>query len=323
VPGTPVPRVTIVAHADWSKSPKKRWVAIARRRDATFVIDAAQAVGPAEDFLPRLHENACGGAVLAGFDFPIGLPAAYAAAAGIRHFDDLLRQLGAGPWADFCEPARDRSEIVLTRPFYPARSGGTRQSHLLEALGVPSMDDLRRRCERATSTRRAACSLFWTLGANQVGRAAVSGWREVIAPALAAKTPRTALWPFHGPLPLLLDTHDCVLAETYPTQAYAHIGLGAAGTRWSKRHPVHRTSKGQVMQSWAAKHGIELSPQLHRQLADGFGTGADGEDAFDAVAGVLSMVAVVLGFRPDGAPDIEVVRNVEGWIFGQPDEANA
>jgi hypothetical protein len=42
---------------------------------------------------------------------------------------------------------------------------------------------LRRQCERATPTRRAACPLFWTLGSNQVGKAAISGWQEVIAPA--------------------------------------------------------------------------------------------------------------------------------------------
>jgi hypothetical protein len=34
-------------------------------------------------------------------------------------------------------------------------------------------------CERQTGSRRAACSLFWTLD----GKAAISGWRSVLGPA--------------------------------------------------------------------------------------------------------------------------------------------
>lgn len=239
----------------------------------------------------------------------------------MRRFDAFLRHLGHDEWSAFYDLAADKAEICIHRPFYPHGAGGKAQAHLFGALGLTSMDDLLRDCEKKTSARRAACSLFWTLGANQVGRAAISGWRELIAPALAAKRPRTALWPFHGSLPDLLESHDCVIAETYPAEGYAHLRLSPSGKRWSKRDPAQRLLKGATLQAWAAQHGIELTPALRRQLEDGFGRRADGEDAFDAAVGVLSMLGVVLELRPDGAPDTPIVRHIEGWILGQECEA--
>src|SRR5579871_2953882 len=55
-------------------------------------------------------------------------------------------------------------------------------------------------CEWRTATRGDACVLFWTLGGNQVGRAAIIGWQDVLAPAMRAMTPPLFLWPFHGTL---------------------------------------------------------------------------------------------------------------------------
>ena len=43
---------------------------------------------------------------------------------------------------------------------------------------------LLRVCELKTEHSQAACSLFWTLGGNQVGKGALTGWQEVIRPAL-------------------------------------------------------------------------------------------------------------------------------------------
>lgn len=44
-----------------------------------------------------------------------------------------------------------------------------------------------------------------------------------------------------------------------------------------------------------------------------------GGPRFDAVAGLLSMLAVVGGERESGPPEDAVVRKVEGWILGQAD----
>jgi hypothetical protein len=110
--------------------------------------------------------------VLVGFDFPIGLPARYAAAAGVESFRALLPDLGLGRWARFYDVADRASEISVERPFYPHRPGGASQAHLASALGVGHLDELLRLCERRTPTRRKACCLFWTLGGNQVGKGA-------------------------------------------------------------------------------------------------------------------------------------------------------
>ena len=72
----------------------------------------------------------------------------------------------------------------MTRPFYPARPGprgSVKRDDLPAALGLESYDVLQRLCDRGHPDRSAAV-LFWTLGGNQVGKAAISGWRDVIAP---------------------------------------------------------------------------------------------------------------------------------------------
>jgi hypothetical protein len=56
---------------------------------------------------------------------------------------------------------------------------------------------------------------------------------------------------------------------------------------------------------------------LRAVVEDGFGPEESGEDSFDAVVGLLSMLDVVLNYRAAGAPLDPTVRRVEGWIFGQ------
>jgi hypothetical protein len=73
----------------------------------------------------------------------------------------------------------------------------------------------------AKSCLAQACCLFWTLGGNQVGEAAMSGWRDVLAPALRNKGP-LSLWRFDGPLPSLLVPRKVLVAETYPAEAEVH-----------------------------------------------------------------------------------------------------
>ncbi len=113
------------------------------------------------------------------------MPVAYAERAGIDDFATLLPELGRGKWADFYRPAEHRDEIDLQRPFYPQRPGGTKQQHLLDGLGLSDIDQLYRVCDRATDTRGAASPLFWTLGAKQVGKAAISAWRDLARPGAA------------------------------------------------------------------------------------------------------------------------------------------
>ena len=53
----------IVAHADWSVDPRKRWVAMARREHEVWRLAAPVPVGAVATFLTRLRTAANGGAV--------------------------------------------------------------------------------------------------------------------------------------------------------------------------------------------------------------------------------------------------------------------
>lgn len=304
-------------HADWSVAADKRWVAAAKRIEGRWRIFDVRKVGTTADFVRSLISAGQVEPVVAGFDFPIGVPASYGARTGLPDFPTLLKCLGDGVWSQFGQVARSPGEISLHRPFYPAGAqAGLKQSALLDAHGVASLDELRRTCERATQDRRAACPLFWTLGGNQVGRGALSGWSEVVGPALAAGA---ALWPYHGDLASLLGK-DCgvVLAETYPAEAYSHVGVSFAAKE-SKRRQSDRLAKSRAILGWAERHGVALAPIVMTMLLAGFGEDAAGEDRFDAFMGLLGMIEVVEGRRADGPSlSLEIAR-WEGWILGQLD----
>jgi hypothetical protein len=246
-----------------------------------------------------------------GFDFPIGVPAAFAQLAGVTHFKSFLRELGRGAWSQFYEPALTAAEISIHRPFYPQRPGGTKQSHLLSALGLASIDQLRRECERAQASRRAACPLFWTLGANQVGKGAITGWRDVIVRGLSTGENDISIWPFDGALDELTRPGNIVVVETYPAECYGwifergFIGKGKLEVRKSAPPSLFR---------WARESGARLHTDLERQIAAGF---PEGDDAFDAVIGIFGMLDVVMGRRSANDPKDAKIRAVEGWIIGQ------
>jgi hypothetical protein len=187
-------------HADWSAQETKRWMATAERNGLGWIVDAPRPV-PSGPELAKLIQDWTGGGrtVLAGFDFPIGLPASFGKQTGLGNFPTALFGFGSGEWKDFYNVADEPKDISTKRPFYPNTSHkGRRQADMFGPLGVGSMDELRRECERKTpDNRRAACPLFWTLGANQVGKAAIDGWQHVIRPAVARGA---KLWPFDGRL---------------------------------------------------------------------------------------------------------------------------
>lgn len=289
----------------------KRWAAHADlRADGRYEVDRPEPITPAA--LLSMMSN---GAALVGFDFPIGVPAAYAARAGVRSFNELLALLGNGAWSSFFDVARTRAEISLQRPFYPNAAGGTKREHLLEALGLRSANELFRRCDIAKGRR--ACPLFWTLGGNQVGKAALSGWREVLQPARASGVAN--LWPFDGTLDELLARGRTVIVETYPGDVYSYVGASLPKTPsgYGKRSQASRAASARGIAEWARRADIELSAELDRELRDGFGSSKSGEDRFDAFVGLLGMCAVVQGAREVGAPASDDVREIEGWILGR------
>ena len=145
---------TVVAHADWSILPVKRWVATAHLRGDGYVADAPRSVGDARRLIASLVPSPSA-IILAGFDFPIGVPTAYARAAGVRHFRALLDGLGAPPWDEFAKPARERWVEVLasrSRTSHRRLDQHIRRRRKLESR--PHGGLLLRRCRHRTRGRQ-------------------------------------------------------------------------------------------------------------------------------------------------------------------------
>ena len=314
-------RPSVVAHADWGADSRKQWLAQAvLDEDGVYRVERPVPAGNPHSLLARLFRaRPDQSSVLAGFDFPIGVPTMYASRAGIDDFVEALAGFGTGDWRDFYRVAERADEISLRRPFYPQRPGGTSQAQLTAALGVDSMKALLRLSDGATGDRRAACSIFWTLGGNQVGKGAISGWRDVLAPAIKARDPAIAIWPFSGKLDELLETPQVVVVETYPAEFYGHLGIALRG---SKRRQDSRQAVAPAFEAWLEQSGVagrvRFEPGALHTISSGFGALQDGEDRFDAFVGLIGMLNIVLGLRPAWEPPVGTrQRAVEGWIFGQ------
>lgn len=302
---------TRLIHADWSIAASKSWAAEAVKEQGTWIVEAPHPVGPVQDFVEHLlcppHPT------LAGFDFPLGIPAAFGEQTGFGDFLEALDTFGTGKWSDFYAVNAGPESISLFRPFYPnAGNTSPKQVHLLQALGVAEMDALRRQCEMGARGLPAACALFWTLGANQVGKAAISGWRQVIVPARKAGA---RLWPFEGDLSDLCRESSVVLCETYPADAARQIGLSFP-RGFSKRRREDRKIAMAGLTARCAANGIKLQDSMIYAIDDGFGAAVDGEDQFDATAGLLGIIEVVEGRRP-ASPSDRLHPQWEGWILGR------
>jgi hypothetical protein len=303
---------TLAVHADWSMDPRKRWMVVARRESAGWRCGSPEPVGDVATLAGRLRLRAGGGAVAMGVDFPIGVPRAYAVLhATAPDFPAFLAGLRASP--DFLSVCPSLAEVSGGRPFSPARgvAGMTRASHAL-ALGLEGASGLSRLCDRATAERPAGAPVFWTLGANQSGKAAIAAWRDLLIPALAANAIR--LWPFAGRLHDLLAPGAIVVAETYPAEALRHLGLRMGG---SKRRQSDRAALGQGLRAAMDRLGAVPGPGLRAAIAGGFGADAAGEDRFDSLLGALCVIGVLDGARPDFIPADPWVRRWEGWVLGQ------
>lgn len=272
------------------------------------MLSAPRLVGDVATLPSRLITEAAGGPVALGADLPLGLPRAYAALRGERDFLAFLAGVASMP--DFFKVCATLDDVSTSRPFYPSRgvAGMTRLSHAL-ALGFADASSLSRACDRATAERPAGAPLFWTLGANQSGKAAIAAWQELIIPANNLR-----LWPFEGSFSSLLRPGMVALAETYPAEALRHLGIKLRGSK--RRHADRCATAGALM---TAMDLLDATPDdaMRHALLDGFGSDASGEDRFDSVLGVLCVLNVLAGNRPDTAPDDVWVQKWEGWVLGQ------
>ncbi len=312
-------QVRLISHADWSKDPGKRWMATAvlQANHRWSVCDLEQIIQPSKllsNLKSRLPEPGC---ILSGFDFPIGIPLGYAEKAGLTDFIAALQCFGRSGWERFYFPAENPTEISITRPFYPQKPGGSKRIHPEHGLGVPFVD-LYRLCEKGYDNRRPACPLFWTMGGQQVGKAAISGWCDLLLPALADLQLNLKLWPFSGSLTQLCLPGNIAVVETYPAEFYTHLGLSfSTPFRRSKRRQLDRLAFTGQLITWARSHCLDLDESIIVSIQDGFGTDPSGEDRFDALVGLYGMINVILGQHTCWEPDLPYISKIEGWIYGQ------
>lgn len=315
----PLPAPAWIAHADWGSAPRKRVVASAERHAGGYYVHAPRTVAAGGPLLERLGIPLPGGeTALLGFDFVLGLPRTYADRAGIDDFGRWLRAVDVdGP---IFRVAEQLAEVSIERPFFPARlarrSPGIKQAFHAR-LGL-SADEVLRLCERAHAGRRSASELFWTLGPKAVGRATLSGWRDAVRPALADPEHRYAMWPFDGGLETLLTAPGAVIVEAYPAEAYVRLGLAIGRRGAAKTRQESRRREAARLGAWCHAAAVTLAPALRAQIDDGFGSGAGGEDAFDATVGVLGMIDAITHPPDPLLPDDDAIRHREGWIFGRP-----
>lgn len=151
------------------------------------------------------------------------------------------------------------------------------------------------------------------MGAKQVGRAAISGWRDLLAPAVVNNV-ELSIWPFDGPLFDLLARPGIVVAETYPAAMYRHLDLEIRHSSRKKTSKSDRINDAPTMRAWARDRGVRLNSQLEDNLADGFGSDRSGDDRFDAVVGLFGMLDVVFGNLMSGEPEDDTIK-IEGWIL--------
>ena len=298
---------------DWSKNPQKRILTKVDKTKEGWLISATEHVGDTATLLSRARKGLQADQnLLLGFDFPIGLPAAYANLLNEKSFRELLPKLGLPDtdWLDFFNVCQNRQDISLHRPFYPDNPGGRKKFHLLQGLNLQTPDQLLRDCE---STRPVASPLFWVLGAQQVGKAAISGWREILQPMLGSKG--VVIYPFDGELVDLSQKNQIVIAEIYPALSYRLLGLPVSG--WKKRNQEDRRAFSRLILDWCCERKIEFKDEAKNEVLEGFGSHSDGEDRFDSFMGSLMMIEVESRRRP-ASPKLTVMQSIfEGWMLGK------
>ena len=305
-------------------------------RHGAWLAEAPEPVGAPGSLLLRLDAQAGGGPIAFGIDCPLGLPRAYVQRNPSRHrdFRDFLTGLDETP--ELVEVCSRLDQVSGRRPFYPQRGlrGMSRATHAA-ALGLADAASLYRRCDLATATRAAGAPLFWTLGANQSGKAAISAWLELVLPTLRDAPERLHLWPFDGDVARWASTGASagkpagrvLLAETYPAEAMDQLGLclrGPRGRGSKRRQPDRATLAGPLREALTSLE-VQLSAGLSDGLDRGFGADAAGEDRFDSVLGLICVLSVLYGRRADRVPQDPWIRRWEGWVLGlaedQPDHA--
>jgi ABC-type cobalamin/Fe3+-siderophores transport system ATPase subunit len=311
-----IPLPETISVVSWSPRAADRRFALAKRKQdsARYELLKLSAVDvSASDFLQKLlREFPAEACTFVGLNLPIGLPAGYAKAAGIRSFREALTLFGkATGWENFYTPT-DKPEI--RQPFYPSTLGTTfKKGVAMRAFGLAGETELFRRCERRTARRYQAKCVFDLTFATENGRSAQTGWHELLG-----ELSRSArLWPFDGALRDLIAQPRLTAAEVYPDESLAQLGLHFVpeGQR-NKRNTTDRSSAAPALLEMAQGAGLSVSEQFRSGALSGFDSHCD----FEVLVSLVALARVLQGQAPSDGPDTPECREVEGWILGQSHE---
>jgi hypothetical protein len=111
-----------------------------------------------------------------------------------------------------------------------------------------------------------------------------------------------------------LARESVALAETYPAEALRHLGIKPRG---SKRRQADRALLAEPLLAAMARLNAAPEPALIAALTDGFSRDPSGEDRFDCILGVLCVINILDGRRPDTTPEDRWLTSWEGWVLGQ------
>lgn len=249
---------------------------------------------------------------LMGLNMPIGMPAAYAKAAGIPSFRGILADLGkAVGWENFYTPT-DKPE--LRQPFCPSTLGATfKKTVAIRAFALQEEGDLYRRCERKTAKRYQAKSIFDLTFPSETGRSALMGW-----PDLLMELSRSAqLWPFDGKLTELLARPGFTVAEVYPDEAIAQLNLRFAPDGERNKRSLHdRQDVVPLLLEMSESSGISIS----RELRDAALSGLNSQCEFEVFSCLIAAVRALRQQTTSEAPESKDCLEIEGWILGQSHE---
>ena len=115
----------------------------------------------------------------------------------------------------------------------------------------------------------------------------------------------------------MLHPGRIAIAETYPAEALRQLGLKLPG---SKRRQSDRAALSPALHAAMADLPAQPTQELATAITNGFGADAAGEDRFDSLLGLLNLLLVLEGKRPDVAPDDPILTTWEGWVLGQTDQ---
>lgn len=307
-----------IAHADWSVHPTKRWLCIATISPTEITIDAPSLVGdmasPDQLIATLINRHGHHTRGVLGLDVCLGVPVAYAHAAGIDSFVELLHLLGQPPWHRWYDVAETVEEIFLHRPFYPLKGGRKKMDDLVHALELPNRDALRRHCDYDPLTgKRWGAPLFWTMGAAQVGKASLHAWKHIVEPTLSSPSINACLWPHQYEQ---CHTAQVIITEAFPTAYYHPLNLQPGSKRQSTSYIQHIPS----LKVWS--NTFPLPIRFAPRIFESWQAAQMGEDAFDSLIGCLGMLDAWLQQRLIVHRN-PIIRRVEGGIWGLPVRENS